>query len=173
MAPRTDADTDHRPDYPPRTPPPPRKPPSPPAPEPSVVPGELVGTARRGVAMANRRGLNLCMDNYPWTTATARRRVLTQLHEWGHRPDADKAAHVITTVVGSILNDGGRRISIHLSDQGTQACILALSHQPDLVAGHDPVGDTILKELAGISIVSSCGTDTAPDGRRLWAVIDL
>ncbi|MET9055244.1 hypothetical protein ABZW50_29265 [Streptomyces bacillaris] len=64
--------------------------------------------------------------------------------------------------------DGGRRVSVHLADQNRQALIVALSHRPGL-----PVTDSgVLPELAGLGAVS-CGTDTAHDGRRVWAVLDL
>ncbi|MFD8469061.1 hypothetical protein ACFV10_28635 [Streptomyces cyaneofuscatus] len=45
---------------------------------------------------------------------------------------------------------------------------MALSHRPGL-----PVtDDAVLPELTGLGAVS-CGTDTAEDGRRVWAVLDL
>ncbi|WP_093803985.1 hypothetical protein [Streptomyces sp. Wb2n-11] len=173
MEPRTDTAAEHTPSYPPKTPPPPKRPLSPPRPTTQAPPTTpLATTARRGVAMRNRRGVNWPMEAAPWTIAKARRRVLVQLQEWGHRPDEAVAA-VITKLVGGVLEDGSRRISVHLSDQDGQACILALSHQPALTAGQPPAGDDVLAAVGAIPIVSSCGTDTAPDGRRLWAVIDL
>ncbi|MFJ7330148.1 hypothetical protein ACIQVN_28395 [Streptomyces cyaneofuscatus] len=64
--------------------------------------------------------------------------------------------------------DGGRRVSVHLADQGQQALIVALSHRPT----HEPANGTVLPELTRLGAVS-CGTDTAEDGRRVWAVLDL
>ncbi|MEU0377010.1 hypothetical protein ACG93S_17565 [Streptomyces sp. WAC01490] len=64
--------------------------------------------------------------------------------------------------------DGGRRVSVHLADQGQQALIVALSHQPACEAANG----TVLPELTRLGAVS-CGTDTAEDGRRVWAVLDL
>ncbi|MGW7055080.1 hypothetical protein [Streptomyces sp. NPDC054887] len=175
MAPRTHTDAaDRTPDHPPKTPPPPKQPISSPRPEHQAPPGApLATTARRGVAMRNRRGVNWAMEAAPWTVATARRRVLDQLERWGHRPDRGDVATVIAKLVGGGLEDGSRRISVHLSDQDGQACIVALSHQPALAAGQQCAGDDVLTALSAIPVVSSCGTDTAPDGRRLWAVIDL
>lgn len=64
--------------------------------------------------------------------------------------------------------DGGRRVSVHLADQDRQALIVALSHW----AGAAPGDGSMLPELAALGAVS-CGTDTAADGRRVWAVLDL
>ncbi|OEJ23467.1 hypothetical protein AR457_02040 [Streptomyces agglomeratus] len=174
MAPRTNIDGDHKPDYPPKTPPPPKRPISPPRPEHQAPPGApLMTTAQRGVALKNRRAANWVHENAPWSPAKAGRQVVTQLHAWGHRPDEPALEAVVGELVGAVLHDGGRRISVHLSDQDGQACVLVLSHQPNLTAGHAPDGDDVLAELSAHSIVSSCGTDTGEDGRRLWAVLDL
>ncbi|KQX26958.1 hypothetical protein ASD97_38065 [Streptomyces sp. Root63] len=64
--------------------------------------------------------------------------------------------------------DGGRRVSLHLADQNRQALIVALSHRPGLAVA----GTAVLAELTSLGAVS-CGTDTAEDGRRMWAVLDL
>ncbi|OKI89077.1 hypothetical protein AMK10_30530 [Streptomyces sp. CB02058] len=63
--------------------------------------------------------------------------------------------------------DGGRRVSVHLADQDRQALIVALSHQPGPAAT-----DAVLPELTALGAVA-CGTDTADDGRRLWAILPL
>ncbi len=57
---------------------------------------------------------------------------------------------------------------MHLADQSGQALIVALSHRPGLAAADTAV----LPALTRLGAVS-CGTDTADDGRRLWAVLDL
>lgn len=179
MRPQTGTTTDHHPDHPPKTPPPPKRPISPPRPDTgggSSGPGTLTATGRRGVAMRNRRGVNWPMDSAPWTVSKARRRVLVQLAEWGHRlsdPAVEATSAVVQLLVTAALADQSRRISVHLSDQDGQACILALSHQPGLAAGLLPGGDQVLAELGVLPVVSSCGTDTAADGRRYWAVINL
>ncbi|MGW0316407.1 hypothetical protein [Streptomyces flavidovirens] len=174
MAPRTNIDGDHTPSYPPKTPAPPKRPVSPPRPEHQTPPGApLIATARRGVALKDRRAANWAHENAPWTPAKAGRQVTAQLRVWGHQPDEPALDTVIGLLVGGVLKDGGRRISVHLSDQDGQACVLALSHQHGLTAGHAPGGDDVLAKLSTHDLVSSCGTDTGEDGRRLWAVIDL
>ncbi|WP_275408405.1 hypothetical protein [Streptomyces sp. SID9727] len=40
--------------------------------------------------------------------------------------------------------------------------------------GHEPCGDDVLHRItAAHPAVTGCGTDTGPDGRRIWAVINL
>ncbi|MEU7597311.1 hypothetical protein AB0B79_30405 [Streptomyces sp. NPDC039022] len=65
------------------------------------------------------------------------------------------------------IGDGGQRVSLHLTDQDQQALVLVLSHQPSPTPD-----DTVLPRLAELG-ASSCGTDSAPDGRRIWALLDL
>ncbi|MER5556963.1 hypothetical protein ABT001_35890 [Streptomyces sp. NPDC002793] len=157
------ATAEHTPDYPPKSPPPPKRPLQPPRPETG-----LVGTARARMKVRNRRSANWCLEAAPWAAGKATEHVLRQLHEWGYR-EADQAAADLTgALVRTAVADGGRRVSVHLADQERQALVVALSHQPGLA-----VGDTaVLPELTGLGAVS-CGTDTAEDGRRVWAVIDL
>lgn len=45
---------------------------------------------------------------------------------------------------------------------------MALSHRSGLTAG----GGEVLSGLAALGAVS-CGVDTAEDGRRVWAVLDV
>jgi hypothetical protein len=170
-------DADRRPDYPPKTPPPPKRPVEPPRPEPQGFrPAALVSTVRRGVTLRNRRGVNWPLEAAPWSASKASRRVLEQLREWGYRPSdtaTESVAAVVTLLVTGALGDGSRRISVHLSDQGRQVCVLVLSHQVGLPVGHVPDGDDVLKQVTEHKVVSGCGSDLAPDGRRLWAVVDL
>lgn len=191
------------PNYPPKTPPPPKRPLSPPRPDvhddtagpdsadhaadaeggsggdgkgPAAGPGPVVRTARRGATMRNRRGVNWTLESAPWAAPTARRRVLAQLHAWGHHiaPAMVTTVEEVTTLlVQAAVADTGRRISVHLSDQDGQVCVLLLSHQADLTPGHAPDGDQVLHQVTAQTGVTGCGTDTGPDGRRLWAVIDL
>ncbi|MGW8889159.1 hypothetical protein [Streptomyces sp. NPDC055749] len=49
---------------------------------------------------------------------------------------------VTTMLVDTAVADGGTRISVHLSDQDGQACVVALSHQVALTAGHDTEDST-------------------------------
>ncbi|MEI5034214.1 hypothetical protein RB201_20285 [Streptomyces sp. S1A(2023)] len=157
------AAVEHTPDYPPKTPPPPKRPVSPPRPE-----TNLAGTARARMQVRNRRSANWSLEAAVWSPRKASGFVLGQLYEWGYR-EADQAAVALTELlVRTAVADGGRRVSVHLADQNRQALIVALSHQPGLAVADD----TVLAELTGLGAVS-CGTDTAEDGRRLWAVLDL
>ncbi|MFG3398562.1 hypothetical protein [Streptomyces parvus] len=153
----------HTPDYPPKTPPPPKRPISPPRPEPS-----LEGTGRARMLVRNRRSANWSLEAAPWAVQKASVCVLGQLHEWGYRQADEAAAGLTNLLVHTAVADGGRRVSVHLADQNRQALIVVLSHQPGLA-----VADTaVLPELTELGAVS-CGTDTAEDGRRVWAVLDL
>lgn len=70
--------------------------------------------------------------------------------------------------MATALNGGGRRVSLHLADQDRQALILVLSHR----AGLAVTDQRVLPAVAALG-ATSCGADTAQDGRRLWAVLDL
>ncbi|MFF2864552.1 hypothetical protein ACFVSX_32310 [Streptomyces rubiginosohelvolus] len=157
------AAVEHTPDYPPKTPPPPKRPLSPPRPETG-----LAGTGRARMQVRNRRTAAWSLEAAPWSAGKASVHVLGRLHEWGYR-EADKAASSLTELlVRTAVTDGGRRVSVHLADQNRQALIVALSHCPGLAVADSAV----LPELTGLGAVS-CGTDTAEDGRRVWAVLDL
>ncbi|MFG2631966.1 hypothetical protein [Streptomyces sp. NPDC048473] len=161
------------PSYPPKTPPPPKKPPSPPRPD---VHGPVVPMARRGVGMVNRRGANWCLESAPWAAGKARAAVVEQLVKWKYRPVPETVAAVeavTTLLVEAAVADSGTKVSVHLSDQDGQACILALSHHTTLTTGHDDGGGDVLHRITAHQAVTGCGTDTGPDGRRIWAVITL
>ncbi len=154
---------DHTPDYPPKTPPPPKRPISPPRPEACIA-----GTARARMQVRNRRTAAWSLEAAPWSAGKASAHVLDRLHEWGYR-EVDAAAAALTKLLVRIaVADGGRRVSVHLADQNRQALIVALSHQPGLAVAETGV----LPELTSLGAVS-CGTDTADDGRRVWAVLNL
>ncbi|MEU2248318.1 hypothetical protein [Streptomyces sp. NPDC019224] len=123
--------------------------------------------------MCNRRGANWTIESAPWAAGVARRKVTEQLTEWGYRPDAEAIESVTGLLVNAAVADGGRRVSVHVSDQDQQACILALSHHTPAAAGHEPGGDDILHQVTAVSAVTGCGTETGADGRRIWAVISL
>ncbi|MFE7043544.1 hypothetical protein ACFU9X_30150 [Streptomyces atratus] len=165
------------PSYPPKTPPPPKKPVSPPRPDTVdgrvAGPGPAVRTARRGVGMRNRRGVNWSLESVPWAASIAKRKVAAQLGQWGYRPDQTVIDTVVGLLVTAAVADSGRRLSVHVSDQDWQACILALSHQAGLAPGHAPDGDDVLHQITAVPGVTGCGTDTGPDGRRIWAVVSL
>lgn len=154
---------EHTPDYPPKTPPPPKRPVQPPRPETG-----LVGVPRARMQVRNRRAANWTLEAAPWAAGKAGRVVVGRLHEWGYRQADRVAVGLAELLVRTAVADGGRRVSVHLADQDARVLIVALSHRPGLAAG----GDEVLPELAALGAVS-CGTDTAEDGRRVWAVLDL
>ncbi|MFJ4963402.1 hypothetical protein ACIP6P_13295 [Streptomyces sp. NPDC088729] len=157
------ASVEHTPDHPPKTPPPPKRPISPPRPD-----TRPAGAARPRMHVRNRRSANWALEAAPWSAGRAARRVLGRLHEWGYGEIDQVAAGVTELLVRTAVADGGRRVSVHLADQSRQALIVALSHCPGPAAAHDAV----LRELTRLGAVS-CGTDTADDGRRVWALLDL
>ncbi|MEU2955642.1 hypothetical protein [Streptomyces xanthochromogenes] len=161
-------DQTHRPDYPPKTPPPPKRPVEPPRPEANTA---VAARPRMRAVISNRRAANWTLDNAPWTPAKAGRHILGQLDAWHYQPTAALAAcltQITELLARTALADGGRRVSLHLADQDRQALIMVLSH----TAGTDITSDELLRGIADLG-ASSCGADTATDGRRLWAVIDL
>lgn len=154
---------DHHPDHPPKTPPPPKRPVQPPRPTTS-----LAGTPRGRMTVVNRQAANWSLEAAPWTAGKASRKVLDRLHTWGYTGADKKATDLTALLVTTAVADGGRRVSVHLADQDRQALIVALSHRSGLAVADEAV----LPQLAALGAVS-CGTDTAADGRRLWAVLDL
>ncbi|MFD6277528.1 hypothetical protein ACFWFI_18445 [Streptomyces sp. NPDC060209] len=81
---------------------------------------------------------------------------------------------VVTLLVDAAVADRGTRVTVHLSDQGRQVCILTLSHQmPAASPATDDSDDDVLHRITAHQAVTGCGTDTGPDGRRTWAVLDL
>ncbi|MGC5396460.1 hypothetical protein ACPXCP_11990 [Streptomyces sp. DT20] len=169
------------PSYPPRTPPPPKKPPNPPRPNPQdpkkdTAADTVVPTARRGAGMRNRRGRNWVLESAPWAAGKARPAVVEQLGSWGYRPATtvlNAVEEVTTLLVEAAVADGGTSVSVHLSDQDGHACILALSHCPGLTTSLDETGQDVLHSITAHPPVTGCGTDTGPDGRRIWAVLTL
>lgn len=174
-------DAGHQPDYPPKTPPPPKSPAQPPRPSPDTKPrsstGTVARTSRRAVTMANRRGANWTLEAQPWSVGRARTQVLDRLRDWGCTGPGPGpgctgperlVGEAVTLLVETALSDGGRRLSVHLADQDGQALVVVLSHRADLALS----GTDVLPRLAALG-ATSCGTDMAEDGRRLWAVLDL
>ncbi|MFF5900186.1 hypothetical protein ACFY8O_30270 [Streptomyces argenteolus] len=116
----------------------------------------------------NRRSANWSLEAAPWSVSKATGHVLDRLHEWGYQEADQVAADLTDLLVRTAVADGGRRVSVHLADQDRQALIVALSHQPGLAVADEAV----LPELTARGAVA-CGTDTADDGRRLWAILAL
>ncbi|MFJ8827671.1 hypothetical protein ACIREE_38770 [Streptomyces sp. NPDC102467] len=162
-----------RPDYPPKTPPPPKKPPSPPPPDPprsDLLPGlpvpQRAGRAGHPV-MKNRRGTSWMLESAAWTPAKAARQVTAQLADWGFTAPGTLEA-VVQLLTGSVVADGGRRVSIHLSEQDRMALVLCLSHQ-QAQAPETPEVLTALRDLG----TASCGTEMTAEGRQVWALVPL
>ncbi|MEV1023038.1 hypothetical protein [Streptomyces sp. NPDC050264] len=162
-----------RPDYPPKTPPPPKKPPSPPppdAPRSDLLAGLPVPQrAGRGghPVMRNRRGASWSLESAVWTPGKAARHVTAQLTAWGFT--APKALEqVVRFLAGTVIADGGRRVSVHLSEQGGLALVLCLSHQ-QVEDGETTDVLTALRELG----TDSCGIEMTAEGRQVWALLPL
>ncbi|MER5950206.1 hypothetical protein ABT127_29555 [Streptomyces sp. NPDC001904] len=166
-----------RPDYPPKTPPPPKRPPSPPPPDPPRSEAEalLAGLPvpqrahrRHGLpVMKNRQGASWTLETGAWIPKKAAGHVTDRLATWGLRAP-DTLGDVVQMLVSTVQGDGGRRISVHLSEQDGRALILALSHQ----APTTPLADEALVSLRGLG-AASCGTETTAEGRQIWALLDL
>ncbi|MFJ4473207.1 hypothetical protein ACIP2X_37735 [Streptomyces sp. NPDC089424] len=156
-----------RPDYPPKTPPPPKRPPSPPPPERTMQYPVQVPTLRGRRVMANRQGATWSLEAQPWAAKKAVTHVAERFTKWGLRQPAT-LQDVVRLLVATVVEDGGRHISLHLAEQDRQALILALSHQPTAVGASDAVL-TQLQELGAVS----CGTEVTAEGRQVWALLDV
>ncbi|MFI1826159.1 hypothetical protein ACH41E_06830 [Streptomyces sp. NPDC020412] len=95
---------------------------------------------------------------------------MSTLQGWGYRPAGDSVAAVVTLLVGAAVADGGRRVSVHVADEDAVAAIAVLSHRPCAPGDDQP---TVLRRIGTLDGVLSCGTDAAPDGRRVWALLDV
>ncbi|MEV5784585.1 hypothetical protein AB0L42_26785 [Streptomyces sp. NPDC052287] len=160
-----------RPDYPPRTPPPPKKPPSPPPPQirlghSSPQQAQRLGWGGRPV-MRNRQGAAWSLEAQPWAPGKAFTAVAGRLRKWGLAAP-DSLEGLVRHLVATVVADGGRHVSIHLAEQDGQVLLLAFSHQPQPPA----LEDDILSRLCELGAVS-CGTETAIEGRQVWALLDL
>ncbi|MFF7191817.1 hypothetical protein ACFZAR_43250 [Streptomyces sp. NPDC008222] len=158
-----------RPDYPPKTPPPPKKPPSPPPPQTRLgtdVPVRVQPVRGRRV-MANRQGATWSLEAQPWAGKQGAAHITERLTKWGlrHPTGLDE---IVRYLIATVVQDGGRHISLHLAEQDRQALILALSHQPT----PDDLAATVLPRLHELGAVS-CGTEITPEGRQVWALLDL
>ncbi|WP_405797327.1 hypothetical protein [Streptomyces sp. NBC_01506] len=159
---------EHHPDYPPKTPPPPKRPVQPPRPTPDTKTATVAVRGRHRMNISNRRAATWGLESAPWTVTKARTHVVDQLHTWGYREVDEIAGDVTALLIRTAVDDGGKRVSLHLADQRAQALIVVLSHRTGLAVTDEQV-------LPGVAALgaSSCGADTAEDGRRLWAVLDL
>ncbi|MEV7282402.1 hypothetical protein [Streptomyces sp. NPDC093111] len=159
------------PDYPPKTPPPPKKPVELPRPDPKDP--QNPRPDRRAAVMRNRRGVNWPFESAPWVAGRASSRVLDQLTAWRFRLDDSQRAQVdqvVRTLVAAAVQDGGKRISVHLADKaGAAAAIAVYSH--DATPG-PPSAPLALADLRAAG-VSDCGAETDLEGRYHWAVYEV
>lgn len=177
-----EAATKPRPDYPPKTPPPPKRPPSPPPPDPPrggvhthlldglPIPRRAAdhpGGRRPTALMKNRPGKSWTLENAPWVPRKAAENAAAQLKAWGYTPPA-RLPDIAKALVEAVLADGGRRISLHMSEQQHQVLLLAASHLP-AVERDEKILLTSIRTLGAVS----CGNETTGEGRQVWALLDL
>lgn len=162
-----------RPDYPPKTPPPPKKPPNPPPPDPprtELLEGLPVPqrAGRTGhPVMKNRQGASWTLEAQPWSAPKAARHVADQLANWGLTVPSS-LDEVVCLLATTVIGDGGRRISVHLSEQGGMALILCLSHQ----RAHVDETTDVLAALHKLG-AESCGTEMTAEGRQVWTLLPV
>ncbi|WP_231633165.1 hypothetical protein, partial [Streptomyces clavuligerus] len=152
------------PDWPPNTPKPPKNPPPPPDPPPN--PPVVAAEPRRRPLMANRPGAAWAFESAPWVASRAARAVTEQITAW-RLPAPEGTGDVVKFLVRTAVADGGRRISVHVSEQNRLVLVLALSHRPH-PAPLDPAVLTRLHRLGP----RGCGSRATADGRETWAIID-
>ncbi|MEW1700745.1 hypothetical protein [Streptomyces sp. NPDC091278] len=184
-----EAQSRHRPDYPPRTPPPQHRPvvperPSPPStpvpdnpsrppkpPTKSLIPPgtgfsrPITAPARMGVR--NRRAVNWALPADRWAAKKAVDRVTATVRGWGYALPADATVDTaVRLLVGAVVADDGKRVSVHLADQAGMVLVVVLSH-----TAAEP-GGQLLTELAAVPGMASCGTEESPEGRRVFALLE-
>lgn len=75
----------------------------------------------------------------------------------------------LDTPPGERLADPNR-----LRARGVLGTLSAPMHLSGLAPpGHAPDGDDVLHRITAVFAVAGCGTDSGPDGRRTWAVVEL
>ncbi|MEU6393606.1 hypothetical protein [Streptomyces sp. NPDC046939] len=113
--------------------------------------------------MSRSRGGSL--ESATWTPGKALRHVEQQLTGWGFTAPA-QLEPVVRLLAATVVADGGRRISPHLSEQNGLALVLCLSHQQ--TAEHETTDMlTALRNLG----TDSCGTEMTDEGRQVWALL--
>ncbi|KPH99509.1 hypothetical protein OV450_5222 [Actinobacteria bacterium OV450] len=127
------------------------------------------GRARPRMEIRNRQTAGLTFRADPWAAKKAGARATATVRAWGYphldEPDLESA---VRRLVQAAVADGGKRISVHLADQDQRILAVVLSH----VAGAAAQDATVLTDVAAVGTVVGCGTDVAPDGRRVWALLD-
>ncbi|MFG2616844.1 hypothetical protein ACGFXC_04415 [Streptomyces sp. NPDC048507] len=158
------------PTHPPRTPPPPKRPVEAPRPQPGK--GAAVDLRKPPrLVVRDRRTAALTFPADRWAAAKAARQAVATVRAW-RLPVADDGdlATAVRLFVDSAAGGGGKRVSVHLGDRDGQVLALVLGHRTAPASAGCP--DGVLGDVAAMGTVTGCGTDSAGDGRRLWAVID-
>ncbi|MEU9234035.1 hypothetical protein [Streptomyces subrutilus] len=156
------------PSFPPKSPPPQKKPVEPPRPQPVTKPQSVTGVPPR-LVVHNRRTQVLAFRADEWAAKKAAGQAALAVAEWDHplldEHDFLKAVHGL---VSAAVEGGGKRVSVHLADQGKKILVMALNHQ----AGEQEGTDQVPSEVALLRTVDACGTHTDHDGHTWWALID-
>ncbi|WP_256987046.1 hypothetical protein [Streptomyces sp. BR123] len=124
---------------------------------------------RARLAVRNRQTAALVYRSDEWAVKKAAVEALATVRGWGYGElDADDLDEVMRLLVGTVVADGGKRVSVHLADQDRSVLVLVLSHR---VAGGR--GEQhLLGDLATVPSVHTCGSDIGEDGRRVWALLN-
>lgn len=155
------------PAYPPKTPPPQKKPVEPPRPQPATSPKTEVAVRRPRMVVRNRRTAALTFRADEWAAKKAAGQAVETVRGWDYPAlDESDLATVVQQLVTAAVADGGKRVSVHLGDQEQKILVAVLSHVPGAP------NDSVLGQVAALATVDSVGTDSAPDGRRMWAILD-
>ncbi|WP_328864017.1 hypothetical protein [Streptomyces virginiae] len=128
----------------------------------------LPGLSRPRMQIRNRQTAALTFRADEWAPAKAAVQALAVVRGWCCPGlDEQDMEAAVKLLVAAAVQDGGRRVSVHLADQAEKILVVALSHQP----GAAPEGE-VFAALQALATVDSCGDDLADDGRRLWALLD-
>ncbi|MFD8413834.1 hypothetical protein ACFV2Q_19070 [Streptomyces sp. NPDC059650] len=143
----------------------------PPPPSPSQSPPQKTKPAehpRPRLAVRNRQTAALVYRSDEWAAKKAAGEALATVRGWGYGElDAADLDEVVRLLVGTVVADSGKRVSVHLAEQDRSVLVLVLSHRVDGGRGEQQ----LLGDLAAVPSVHTCGTDVGEDGRRVWALL--
>ncbi|MFD7628844.1 hypothetical protein ACFV7Q_22890 [Streptomyces sp. NPDC059851] len=123
---------------------------------------------RARLAVRNRQTAALVYRSDEWAAKKAAGEALATVRGWGYGElDAGDLDEVVRLLVGAVVTDGGKRVSVHLADQDRSVLVLVLSHRVDAGRGERQ----LLTDLATVPSVHTCGSDVGEDGRRVWALL--
>ncbi|MGW6972340.1 hypothetical protein [Streptomyces sp. NPDC054952] len=119
------------------------------------------------MVVRNRRTAALMFRADTWAAKKAAGQAVETVRGWGYPAlDESDLAMVVQQLVTAAVADGGKRVSVHLGDQEQKVLVAVLSHVPGAP------DDSVLGQVAALATIDSVGTDSAPDGRRMWAILD-